>query len=135
MDDKCRWGLTEEDIRGIRRVILENERIMHVLFADNGEKGMITRFNAFLVRQDEQELQREGAVDDVKTALAAHNRRQDRKLVIIGLVISSLLLWPIIWPAIRNIIHAAISETPSVTYSQPKPQSAGLPAQYDQTRR
>ena len=129
MDDKCRWGLTEEDIREFRRMTTEHDRVMHVLFADNGEKGVITQIRDFFTRENEREIQKNKRDKEIKDALEQHyrdiqirDRKRDFKLAIVAVVFSALLLWPILKDIVKTFV--SLAQPPSITYSQPKPQNA-----------
>jgi len=54
VEHDCKWGLTAKDVEALRIMSVEHTRVMHVLFADNGDKGLVTQIRGFLTRADER---------------------------------------------------------------------------------
>lgn len=121
MELKCSLGFTEEDGRDLRKIIKdqelfikEHERIMKAVFADNGDKGLLSRFNSYLDRADERETAR------LKRENERENHKSRRENLILGLLIFGVSVGGVLVALLSiYIVHFdATHPIPRPTHSQ-----------------
>ena len=71
-------------------------------------------------RAKDEEKHRNKRDQEIKDTLAERDARLNRRLVIIGLLISALALWPVL----KDLAHIKVSVTTPIVSSQNQPQSA-----------
>lgn len=71
-------------------IIGEHERMMHTLYADNGEKGFVVVVRDFIRDHENEERIRMEIQNAQHTENLNHNRKINLKLTVIGLVVTLL---------------------------------------------